>query len=108
MDSEHICQIIDTVIDVSVLGKRALLYDLARRAALVLKVDADVLFRALVMREELGSTGVGHGVAIPHVRLEPVKNPFGIMVRLKEPIDFNAVGWTTGGFDLPAAAVKRE
>ena len=91
MDSEHICQIIDTVIDVSVLGKRALLYDLARRAALVLKVDADVLFRALVMREELGSTGVGHGVAIPHVRLEQVKNPFGIMVRLKEPIDFNAV-----------------
>ena len=91
MDSEHICQIIDTVIDVSVLGKRALLYDLARRAALVLKVDADVLFRALVMREELGSTGVGHGVAIPHVRLEQVQNPFGIMVRLKDPIDFNAV-----------------
>ena len=91
MDSEHICQIIDTVIDVSALDKRALLYDLARRAALVLKVDADVLFRALVMREELGSTGVGHGVAIPHVRLEQVKSPFGIMVRLKDPIDFNAV-----------------
>ena len=47
-------------------------------------------FRALLMREELGSTGVGHGVAIPHVRLEQVKNPFGIMVRLKDPIDFNA------------------
>ena len=31
------------------------------------------------------------GVAIPHVRLEQVKSPSGIMVRLKDPIDFNAV-----------------
>jgi PTS system nitrogen regulatory IIA component len=30
-------------------------------------------------------------VAIPHVRLEQVKKPFGILVRLREPIDFNAV-----------------
>jgi PTS system nitrogen regulatory IIA component len=30
-------------------------------------------------------------VAIPHVRLEQVKNPFAIMARLREPIDFNAV-----------------
>jgi len=30
-------------------------------------------------------------VAIPHVRLEQVKGPSGIMVRLKDPIDFNAV-----------------
>ena len=45
----------------------------------------------LLKREELGSTGVGNGVAIPHVRLEQVKRPFGIMARLKAPIDFNAV-----------------
>src|SRR5262245_13475033 len=35
---------------------------------------------ALLKREELGSTGVGNGVAITHVRLEQVRNPFGIMV----------------------------
>ena len=91
MDSERICQIIDTIIDLSVSSKRALLHDLARRAALVLNIDADILFSALLKREELGSTGVGNGVAIPHVRLEQVKNPFAIMVRLKDPIDFNAV-----------------
>lgn len=91
MESDRICQIIDTVIDLSAPSKRALLYDLARRAALVLNVDADFLFSALWKREELGSTGVGYGVAIPHVRLEQVKNPFAIMVRLKHPIDFNAV-----------------
>ena len=50
-----------------------------------------VIFNALLKREELGSTGVGNGVAIPHVRLEQVKKPFGIMARLRHPIDFNAV-----------------
>jgi PTS system nitrogen regulatory IIA component len=44
-----------------------------------------------VKREELGSTRVGNGVAIPHARLEQVRKPFGILVRLKEPIDFNAM-----------------
>jgi PTS system nitrogen regulatory IIA component len=89
VDFEPICRIIDTVIDLSLRDKRALLRDLAHRAAVVLNVDDDIVFSAL--REELGSTGVGNGVAIPHVRLEQVRNPFGIMVRLKDPIDFNAV-----------------
>src|SRR6266478_637621 len=91
MDFEPICRIVDTVIDLSPHSKNSLLHDLAHRAALVLKVDDDIVFSALLRREELGSTGVGNGVAIPHVRLEQVKNPFGIMVRLREPIDFNAV-----------------
>jgi PTS system nitrogen regulatory IIA component len=68
-----------------------LLHDLAHRVAPLLKVDHASVFNALLKREELGSTGVGNGVAIPHVRLEQVKEPFGIMVRLKGPIDFNAV-----------------
>jgi nitrogen PTS system EIIA component len=91
MDLEDICQIADTVIDLSVQSKRALLHDLARRAASVLKVDDDILFSALVKREELGSTGVGNGVAIPHVRLEQVKRPFGILARLQHPIPFEAI-----------------
>jgi PTS system nitrogen regulatory IIA component len=57
----------------------------------VLKVDDDTVFSALLKREELGSTGVGNGVALPHVRLEQVKKPFGIMARLKRPIDFDAI-----------------
>ena len=61
MDFEDICQIADTVIDLSVPSKRALLHDLAHRAALVLKVDDDIIFTALLKREELGSTGVGTG-----------------------------------------------
>ena len=91
MDFEHICQIVDTVIDLPVRSKRALLHDLAHRAALVLKVDDDAVFSPLLKREELGSTGVGNAVALPHVRLEQVKKPFAILARLKPPIDFDAI-----------------
>ena len=91
MDLEPICRIVDTVIDLSVRDKRALVHDLAHRAAVVLNVEDDVVFSALLKREELGSTGVGNGVALPHVRLEQVKKPFGILARLKQPIDFDAI-----------------
>jgi PTS system nitrogen regulatory IIA component len=91
MELENTCPIVDTVVDLAVPDKRALLRDLAHRLVPLLKVDDADVFNALLKREELGSTGVGNGVAIPHVRLEQVKEPFGIMVRLKRPIDFNAV-----------------
>ena len=91
MDFEDSCQIVDTLVDLPVHGKRALLHDLAHRAALVLKVDDDTVSGALLKREELGSTGVGNAVAIPHVRLEQVKKPFAIMARLKHPINFDAI-----------------
>jgi len=91
VDFEPICRIVDTAIDLSLRDKRALLRDLAHRAAVVLNVEDDIVFSALLKREELGSTGVGNGVAIPHVRLEQVRNPFGIMVRLKDPINFDSI-----------------
>jgi PTS system nitrogen regulatory IIA component len=91
VDFEPICRIVDTAIDLSPRDKRALLRDLAHQAAVVLKVEDDIVFSALLKREELGSTGVGNGVAIPHVRLEQVRNPFGIMVRLKDPINFDSI-----------------
>jgi nitrogen PTS system EIIA component len=91
MNLDDICPIVDAVTDLPFRDKRSVLQDVARRAGLALNVQHDVVFDALLKREELGSTGVGNGVAIPHVRLEQVKNPFGILVRLREPIDFNAV-----------------
>ena len=42
-------------------------------------------------RESLGPTGVGHGVALPHARLEGLDNVLGAFVLLDKPIDFNAV-----------------
>jgi nitrogen PTS system EIIA component len=91
MNLDDICPIVDTDTDLPLHDKRRALQDVAHRAALVLNVEDDIVFNALLKREELGSTGVGSGVAIPHVRLEQVKKPFAILVRLREPIDFNSV-----------------
>lgn len=53
--------------------------------------DADALFNSLIERERLGSTGFGNGVAIPHCRLANCNVPFGLLVKLEEPIDFDAL-----------------
>lgn len=81
----------NVVIDVPASSKAALLGDLARRAAAELKLDADAVANAVGKRDELGSTGIGSGVAIPHARLREIKKPFGLLARLKNPIDFAAI-----------------
>jgi len=44
----------------------------------------------LFARERLGSTGLGHGVAIPHGRIKGLKNPLAAVLRLQQPIPFDA------------------
>jgi PTS system nitrogen regulatory IIA component len=44
----------------------------------------------LFARERLGSTGLGHGVAVPHGRIKELKTPMAAFVRLAEPIPFES------------------
>ena len=44
----------------------------------------------LFARERLGSTGLGHGVAIPHGRIKGLKSPLASVLRLQQPIAFDA------------------
>lgn len=81
----------DVIIDLRASNKTSILQELARRAAAVLKLPADTISAELSKREQLGSTGMGGGIAIPHARVAGVKSPFGMLARLKEPIDFEAV-----------------
>ena len=62
------------------------------RLAAILAVDGDidVAREALAARERLGSTGLGHGVAIPHGRSAKIGEARAAFVRLAEPIDFGA------------------
>jgi len=48
------------------------------------------VFDSLCARERLGSTGLGHGVAIPHGRTPGLTTATGAFVRLREPLDFGA------------------
>jgi nitrogen PTS system EIIA component len=45
---------------------------------------------SLFARERLGSTGLGHGVAIPHGRIKGLKAPMAAVFRLNQPIGFDA------------------
>lgn len=55
-----------------------------------LHADADEIYRKLLEREELGSTGIGTGVAIPHCKLEGLDRPVLSVGLLKRGIDFGA------------------
>jgi PTS system nitrogen regulatory IIA component len=79
------------MIDVRASDKVGLLQELARRVAPAVGLAADVVSNALLKREELGSTGTGGGVAIPHARLIGIEKPFGMLVRLAKAINFDAI-----------------
>ena len=81
----------DVMIDARTSNKRLLLQELAAKAAASLDLNVDQIAPSLLKREELGSTGIGRGVAIPHARLPDVVRPYGLLARLKAPIEFDAI-----------------
>jgi nitrogen PTS system EIIA component len=78
-------------IDLRVSDKTKLMHELAQRAAGVAGLSADTIVAALAQREALGSTGLGGGVAIPHARFAELKQPFGMVARLRKAIVFDAI-----------------
>jgi len=63
----------------------------AYRTAAAAGLAADEVVREIAKREELGSTGVGNGVALPHAQLASLKAPFALLARLSYGIDFEAI-----------------
>jgi nitrogen PTS system EIIA component len=80
----------DTLINIRASDKTRLLRELSRRAAASLDLPERIAAEIL-KREELGSTGTGGGVAIPHARIQGVNKSFGILARLTRAIDFSAI-----------------
>ncbi|HET8534456.1 MAG TPA: PTS sugar transporter subunit IIA [Sphingomicrobium sp.] len=72
-------------------NKRSLLGQLANLAAARLELPSAPILETLTEREKLGSTGFGQGVAIPHGKVEGLKQIYGMFVRLAEPIGFKAI-----------------
>ena len=81
----------DVTIDVAATDKQKLLSTLARKAGPIVDMQPQQVLAELEKREELGSTGVGGGVALPHARFHQVKKPVGMFFRLRKPIAFDAV-----------------
>ena len=76
---------------VSAANKRQTLAVIAEIAARNFGLDGGDILDALTEREMAGSTGVGHGVAVPHARLDGMERMRGVFVRLEHPVEFDAV-----------------
>ncbi|GGF94322.1 MULTISPECIES: PTS IIA-like nitrogen regulatory protein PtsN [Rhizobium] len=72
-------------------SKKQLLQELAAKAAKLTGVSEREIFDVILQRERLGSTGVGHGIAIPHGKLNGISSISGIFARLESPVDFEAL-----------------
>jgi PTS system nitrogen regulatory IIA component len=71
-------------------NKKDALQELAAIAAAKTGLDAREIFNTLLQRERLGSTGLGRGIAIPHVKLNALREIVCLFARLEVPIEYES------------------
>jgi len=71
--------------------KKEVLQNIATAAAALIGQEPLSVFDVLWERERLGTTGVGHGIAIPHGRVPGLDKVFGFFARLAQPVAFEAI-----------------
>ncbi len=81
----------DVIARLRISTKAQLLKELARRASALVELDENIIHKALLDRENLGSTGVGGGVALPHARLRGLTHVAGMLITLDRPIDYGSI-----------------
>jgi PTS system nitrogen regulatory IIA component len=72
-------------------SKKRLFQELGEMVAGSYGLSAGVAVDGLQERESLGPTGVGHGIALPHARLEDLDRIVGVFIRLEKPLDYDSV-----------------
>jgi len=72
-------------------SKKRLFQKMGEIVATSYDLNASTAIEALQERENLGPTGVGHGVALPHARIAGLKSVVGAFLRIEKPLDFDAV-----------------
>lgn len=79
------------IADCQAASRKQVILQLAEALASETGLDARHIVEAVMVREQLGSTGVGDGVAIPHARIKGLDVPIGGFARLERGVDFEAV-----------------
>lgn len=80
--TEHICM------DSQAHSKRAIITEMAN---ILTSIDPDSVMEVVMAREQLGSTGIGHGVAIPHGRMPDLATPVLVLARHAEGVNFDSI-----------------
>ena len=71
--------------------KHDVLKRLAEHVAAIGGYPVAEVFKALDDREQLGSTGLGNGIAVPHGKFAPLKSVIAVFMKLTTPVDFESV-----------------
>lgn len=80
----------NVLLDLSVSSKKRLFEQVGLAFENNNGLARSLVFDSLFARERLGSTGLGQGVAIPHGRIKGLKEALGAVVRLQQPVPFDA------------------
>ena len=66
------------------------------------RIEESELYRLLIAREKISSTGLGFGIALPHCRMANCTGIMGTLITLEQPVDFEAMDdqWVTTLFVL--------
>lgn len=91
MEVSDLLAVDSVVADFRVTSKKQALQEMSRHAANITGLDERAIFDILLEREQLGTTGVGDGLAIPHGRLQGLEKIYGFFARLEKPIDFDSI-----------------
>lgn len=72
-------------------SKKQVLQELAKKASELTGHAESEILDVLIERERLGTTGIGHGIAIPHGKIAALDRVYGVFARLERPIDFDSI-----------------
>jgi nitrogen PTS system EIIA component len=72
-------------------SKKRLFQELGEMVSGSYGLSSSLAIDGLQERESLGPTGVGHGIALPHARLEDLDRIVGVFLRLEKPLDYDSV-----------------
>jgi PTS system nitrogen regulatory IIA component len=97
------------VLDLDTTSRKRLFEHIATVSSSGLEsVTEDCILKTITERERIGSTGLGHGIAVPHGRIENLGQPVISVIRLRQAIDYDAPDdepvWLAVGLLVPADA----
>ena len=75
----------------NISSKKRLFQEIATHMAMDSSVNPETIVTALQDREQLGPTGMGNGIAIPHARIDNISSIKGMFIRLEKPINFDSM-----------------
>lgn len=92
MDIKDILTLDGTKHAVKGTSKKRILETLSVLAAKVTSdIDSEEALNSLICRERMGSTGIGHGIALPHGRIAGLNKPVAVAITCKPAIEFDAI-----------------